>query len=179
MKLAIRKHDYVVVGIVVLAVVCGGCVRRRMTVRSNPPGALVYIDDQEIGKTPVSTPFTYYGTRKIRLVRDGYETLTVMQKVSPPWYEIPPLDFITENLYPGELRDERLIEFDLQPQRIVPRSELLDRANELRAASYTEPGASSADAAPGAAESPPSNIQQPDWRIPPPFYPEPTQEETQ
>ena len=26
-----------------------GCVRRRLTIRSSPPGALVYIDDQEIG----------------------------------------------------------------------------------------------------------------------------------
>ena len=35
-----------------------GCVRRRLTVRSNPPGALVYIDDRPIGKTPVSTPLS-------------------------------------------------------------------------------------------------------------------------
>src|SRR5687768_13584388 len=34
-----------------------GCVRRRMTVRSNPPGAKVYVDDIEIGTTPVSTNF--------------------------------------------------------------------------------------------------------------------------
>ena len=26
-----------------------GCVRRRLTVRSNPPGALVYVDNQQIG----------------------------------------------------------------------------------------------------------------------------------
>ena len=32
-----------------------GCVRRRMTVRSNPPGAVVFVDDQEIGTTPAST----------------------------------------------------------------------------------------------------------------------------
>ena len=31
-----------------------GCVQRRMTVRSNPPGALVYVDDYQIGTTPVS-----------------------------------------------------------------------------------------------------------------------------
>lgn len=49
----------------------GGCVQRRMTVRSNPPGALVYVDDYQIGTTPVSTDFIYYGTRKIRLVKDG------------------------------------------------------------------------------------------------------------
>ena len=70
-----------------------------MTVRTNPPGALLYVDDYEIGTTPVSANFTYYGTRKIRLVKDGYETLTVMQWIPPPWYEFPPHGFRV-----GELR---------------------------------------------------------------------------
>ena len=61
-----------------------------MTIRSNPPGALVYVDDYTIGVTPVSTSFIYYGTRKIRLVKDGYETLTVMQPISPPWAKTTP-----------------------------------------------------------------------------------------
>ena len=59
-----------------------------MTVRSNPPGALVYVDDYQIGTTPVSTDFVYYGTRKIRLIKDGYDTLTVQQPFPVPWYEI-------------------------------------------------------------------------------------------
>src|SRR5262245_3745792 len=41
-----------------------GCVQRRLTIRSNPPGALAYVDDYQIGTTPVSTDFVYYGTRK-------------------------------------------------------------------------------------------------------------------
>ena len=76
-----------------------------MTVRTNPPGALVYVDDYEIGTTPVSTDFTYFGTREIRIAKDGYETLTVMQPISTPWYEYPPVDFITENFVPGKIRD--------------------------------------------------------------------------
>ena len=78
-----------------------------MTVRTNPPGALLYVDDYEIGTTPVSASFTYYGTRKIRLVKDGYETLTVMQSIPPPWYEFPPLDFVSENFVPGQIHDQR------------------------------------------------------------------------
>jgi hypothetical protein len=58
-----------------------GCVQRRITIRSNPPGALVYVDDYPIGTTPVSTSFVYYGTRKVRLVLSGYETLTVLQPI--------------------------------------------------------------------------------------------------
>lgn len=109
-----------------------GCVRRRLTVRSNPPGAMVYIDDQQIGITPVSTSFTYYGTRKVRLVKDGYETVTKLTNVNAPWYQVPPLDFFSENLAGREIRDERILEFNLQPQQVVPRTELLSRAENLR-----------------------------------------------
>ncbi len=117
---------------VAIACVSSGCVRRRITVRSNPPGALVYIDDQEIGTTPVSTSFIYYGTRKFRLVKDGYETLTVLQNFRPPWYQLVPIDFASENLSPWEHRDERILDFDLVPQRIVPTRELMERADNLR-----------------------------------------------
>ena len=109
-----------------------GCVHRRLTIRTNPPGALVYIDDYEIGTTPVSTSFTYYGTRKIRLVKDGYETITVLQKIPAPWYQYFPLDFVSENLVPVDIRDERALDFQLVPQRIVPTELLLERAENLR-----------------------------------------------
>ncbi len=109
-----------------------GCVQRRMVVRSNPPGALVYGDNREIGTTPVATSFIYYGTREIRLVKDGYETLTVKQAIPPPWYEYPPLDFFAENVVPGELRDTRELTFTLKPQMIVPAEQLVGRAERLR-----------------------------------------------
>ena len=106
-----------------------------MTVVSNPPGGLVYLDNQEIGVTPVATPFTHYGTREVTVVRDGYETVTVSNRVDAPWYQYPPIDFFVENLWPWEVRDERIVEVELQPQRIVPTQELLDRANTLRGSS--------------------------------------------
>jgi len=112
-----------------------GCVQRRLTIRSNPPGALVYVDDYQIGTTPVSTDFVYYGTRKVRLSLSGYETLTVMQPLPTPWYEYPGLDFISENLVPGEIRDERVVEYQLKPQMIGPSQQLLGRAENLRQSS--------------------------------------------
>ena len=103
-----------------------------MTIRSNPPGAMVFIDDHQIGTTPVSTDFTYYGARNVRLIKDGYETVNVVQTIPAPWYQIPPLDFASENLVPREIRDERVLQFNLQPQRIVPNEELIARARNLR-----------------------------------------------
>lgn len=121
-----------VVLLIVATVGGGGCVRRRMTIRSNPPGAMVYVDDYPIGLTPVSTNFTYYGTRKIRLVKDGYQTLTVMQPVTAPWYQYTPIDFVAENMVPGEIRDQRTFTYTLAPQTVVPTGTLLDRAEQLR-----------------------------------------------
>src|SRR5262245_54406095 len=109
-----------------------GCVRRRLNVRTNPPGALVYVDNQQIGTTPCSVDFTYYGTREIRLVKPGFETLTVNQPIPAPWYQYPPLDFISENLVGSKIRDNRTVTYNLAPQVIVPTQELVDRANQLR-----------------------------------------------
>jgi hypothetical protein len=109
-----------------------GCVRRRLTVRTNPPGAQVFVDDQEIGTTPCSSSFVYYGTRKITVVKDGYRTETIFQKLNPPWYELPPLDFASENLVPREVRDERIVDVQLIPEEVVPVQKLLERAQSLR-----------------------------------------------
>jgi hypothetical protein len=131
-----------------------GCVQRRMTVRTNPPGALLYVDDYEIGTTPVSTSFTYYGTRNIRLVKDGYETLTVKQTILPPWYEFPPMDFVSENFVPGQIRDQRTLDFQLKPQAIVPTEQLLSRAEGLRRGIHTATGTVSQIPQPGGVRGP-------------------------
>ena len=103
-----------------------------MIIRSNPPGAMVYVDNQQIGATPCSTDFIYYGTREVRLVKPGFETLTVNQPIPAPWYEIPPLDFVSENLVPREIQDYRTLSYNMVPQVIVPTEQLLDRAQQLR-----------------------------------------------
>ncbi|HVW39199.1 MAG TPA: PEGA domain-containing protein, partial [Pirellulales bacterium] len=116
------------------AAVCSstGCVQRRLTIRSNPPGALVIIDQNTIGITPCSTDYIYYGKRHIQLIRDGYETLDDDRWIAPPWYEIPPIDLVSENFYPYEIRDERIIDYQLTPLKVVPTQPLIGRAEDLR-----------------------------------------------
>ena len=161
------------------ALVCAGqcgCVQRRFTVRSNPPGAVVYVDDYEIGTTPVSHDFVYYGTRKIRLVKDGYETLTVLQKFPAPWYQIIGIDFIAENIVPGEIRDERVVDYQLQPQVIVPTDQLLGRAENLRRGSVPPTAVVPAGAfAPAPVGSPPGVLPPPPTNNLPPTYSVPPQ----
>lgn len=125
-----RLATFLLIGLLLLP--AGGCVRRRLHVRSNPPGALVYVDNQQIGTTPCAVDFTYYGTREVRLVKPGYETLTVNQPIPTPWYQVPPLDFVSENLAWTKIRDNRTVTYDMAPQIIVPTEVILDRANQLR-----------------------------------------------
>jgi hypothetical protein len=109
---------------------------------------LVYVDDQQIGATPCSVSFTYYGTRKIQLIKDGFKTITVLEKISAPWYEIPPLDFFSENVYGGELRDERVVDFQMEPETIPPTNELMQRAEALRTSARAGPVLAAPVAAP-------------------------------
>ena len=118
--------------LVLLCATSSGCVRRRMTIRSYPAGAQVFVDDREIGTTPCSTSFVYYGKRNVMLVKDGYKTERLVHQFTVPWYEYVPLDFYNENLNPYEVRDERLINVTLSPEENVPTEQLLERANGLR-----------------------------------------------
>ena len=93
-----------------------GCVQRRLIVRSQPEGAFVTIDRRPIGLTPLSVPYTYSGTREIQLEKDGFKTIKVQQRIDPTWYEKFPVSFVTENFWPRELRDERLLEFQMEPK---------------------------------------------------------------
>lgn len=109
-----------------------GCVQRRLLVRTNPPGATVYVDNVEIGKTPTGVNYTYYGTRQIRIEREGYETINEFVRMRPPFYEIPPLDLVSETMVPVTIVDGRTLDYTLRPLTVVPREQLFERANGLR-----------------------------------------------
>lgn len=109
-----------------------GCVQRRFIVNSQPEGAAVTIDQQPVGRTPLAIPFTYTGTREFKLEKDGYQTIKVQENIKPNWYESFPISLVTENFWPREIRDNRQLEFQMQPRTQVQENLLLDRANELR-----------------------------------------------
>jgi hypothetical protein len=121
-----------VLWLLLAAACCSGCMYRRLTLRTDPPGALVMIDGREAGFTPFTTDFVYYGTREITLVKDGYETLTVMQPVPPPWYQVFPLDFVSDNFLPFKVTNRHEYLYALEPQKVPEIPVLLDRANHLR-----------------------------------------------
>ncbi|MHB1422964.1 MAG: PEGA domain-containing protein [Gemmataceae bacterium] len=110
-----------------------GCVERRFTVYSEPPGALVYLNDRYLGPTPVDGYITYYGKQQFMLIKEGYEPLKVVQEYSPPWYDWPGIDFITENIWPFKLRDVRQFSYKMMPLTSIPPDDVRARAEELRA----------------------------------------------
>ena len=117
-----------------LIAVCSmsGCVSRRMTIRSDPPGALVQLDSERIGYTPTSVDFTYYATREITLSKPGFETLTIQQPVPSPWYQKPPFDFISDNFLFHHLTNRHEFMYRLRPKAYVGEDELLERAGGIR-----------------------------------------------
>jgi hypothetical protein len=159
-----------VAAILLLLALQSGCVERRITVRSNPPGAQLYVDDYEIGTTPCSVSYTYYGTRKIRLVKDGYETAVVNQPIPAPWYQYFPIDFVTENLVPGHIRDERVVTYQMQPSVQVPSDQLVARADALR-----QNGRLGAAANAQVRVTPPPVVTAPAYSAPPNSLPAPTE----
>lgn len=124
--------------IAVCALLQPGCVERRMTIRTDPPGALVEVDGTPIGFSPASMSFTYYAPRKIKITHDDYETLTVIQDVPPPWWDNWLTEFFTENLWPFTLRDEREFRYVLEPRRAHSTESILQRAEAVRSEAHLQ-----------------------------------------
>ena len=116
-----------------LGLFSAGCVERRFVVETNPPGAVVYNEkDQPMGLSPTDQQFTYYGTYRFKVVKDGYQTKVVYENIKAPFYEWPLLDFVSENLLPFWIRDVHRIRVDLEPSVPLPPEQVLSNAEQLR-----------------------------------------------
>ncbi len=110
-----------------------GCVERRLLITSEPAGALVFLNDEEVGRTPLEVPFTWYGTYDVRLEREGHQTLQTQQTAEQPWWETPGPDLFAE-----AVPDKRVeIAWHLEMNKAEPASEtdpeqVLDFARQLR-----------------------------------------------
>ncbi|MBI4717952.1 MAG: PEGA domain-containing protein [Planctomycetes bacterium] len=126
---------------VTLVFPAAGCVRRTMTITTEPPNALVFVNDQEVGRSEVTTDFLWYGDYDIVIRKEGYKTLVTHWKVKPPWYERIPFDFFFEVLWPGHLHDKHAQNFTLEVQELPTPQDLADRAVGVReqAMSVEEP----------------------------------------
>src|SRR5687767_13323668 len=53
---------------VLMPLILAGCVERLLEIRSDPPGAEVYIDGERKGMTPYTEKYIWYGVREVTLV---------------------------------------------------------------------------------------------------------------
>jgi PEGA domain len=134
-----RRQVALLIGFAAALAGLSGCVERRYTIRTDPPGALAIVNGEEIGPTPVSRPFTYYGDRKITLMLDGYNTKTVIQPIVEPWWDNLITEFFVENMIPYTFRDERDYTFPLETATVPETTGLVARAEALRAEGHILP----------------------------------------
>ncbi len=112
--------------------VAAGCVDRKLTINTNPSGALVCLNDEEIGVSPATVSFNWYGDYNVTIRKQGYGTLSTHRKLQPPWHDCFPFDFFVQNLYPGRIVDSYQWSFDLTPQKEIDRQELIQSAEQLK-----------------------------------------------
>jgi hypothetical protein len=116
----------------VVGALCTGCVDQRYLITSEPPGAMVLRNGVPIGATPVDDHFVYYGKYHFTLIKDGYETLQVDQDIPAPWYEYPPLDFVSEVLVPFHLHDVHTFHYQLSEAQPASKEDVINRGQQLR-----------------------------------------------
>jgi len=102
--------------------VTSGCVRRKLTVKSDPSQAQVYFDGKYIGETPVDFDFEWYWEHSVELKKDGYETISTSEEIKAPVYMWIPLDLAME-LLPFTLRDDRELTYTLKPYEVSVESD--------------------------------------------------------
>jgi hypothetical protein len=120
---------YILVGLI-LVPLCG-CVERLITVSSKPEGAIVWLNNEEVGATPVTVAFTWYGDYGVTMRKEGYETIHSSRKAEPPVYQWLGIDLIAECL-PFSFTDAHHWEFEMKPVSAVAREPLIERARSLR-----------------------------------------------
>ena len=106
-----------------------GCIQRVMHVRSDPPGAAVWMNDREVGRTPFDREFLWYGNYDVVARADGRQTVKTTREVDAPWWQIVPLDALTDFL---PLRDDHRIDLTLPPQATPDPAAVLARGEQDR-----------------------------------------------
>jgi hypothetical protein len=123
----------------VVLLALSGCVERNLRIDSDPHGARVFVNDREIGVTPVKLSFLWYGDYDIIVRHAGFQTLKTHYRVKPPWYQYPPIDLVAECLIPTTIHDEHVLPtYRLEPTPVAPAEEVVQRAVQVREQALSE-----------------------------------------
>jgi len=118
--------------ILIVSLFLAGCVERQLTIKTEPQGALVTLNDEEIGTSPVTVSFNWYGDYNVRISKEGYETLKTHRKLKGPWYDKFPFDLFAQLIIPKRIVDSYEWTFTLAPKQYPTREELIRDAEQLK-----------------------------------------------
>lgn len=121
-----------------------GCLERTLRIESDPPGARVFLDHDDVGVTPIEIPFSYGGVREFIILHEEGETkykpIRVLQEVETVQYDVFPFDFLVE-ISPFPVEDVHVVSFKLEESGLYEtasadfegfKKALFRRADELR-----------------------------------------------
>ena len=122
----------VLLSLLIITCLASGCVERKLTIRTTPDNALVTLNDEEIGTSPVTVSFQWYADYRVRVTKAGYNTLETHRELKAPWYDHFPFDFVAQVLTPKRIVDEHEWSFDLTPAEPADRDAVIQQAQALQ-----------------------------------------------
>ena len=125
------KKNILLSGLIFSILSCG-CVERELKINTKPEGALVILNDEEIGVSPVTVSFEWYGDYWVRIRKQGFETIDTHKELKGPWYDHFPFDFFAQIVNPNRIVDSYEWTFELSPRQQISRDELIEKAQELK-----------------------------------------------
>ncbi|MEN6307887.1 MAG: PEGA domain-containing protein [Anaerohalosphaeraceae bacterium] len=123
---------------IISAVIClgivlaGGCVERKLTIVTTPADAVVWLNDEEIGQTPVTVNFNWYGEYRVRIEKPGYEIVNSHNTMKRPLHDVFPFDFFAECLWPGRIVDSYTWTYELAAYQPASAEQLIQQAQEAQ-----------------------------------------------
>lgn len=110
-----------------ITVLLSGCVERELTINTEPQGGLVILNDEEIGYSPVTVNFKWYGTYRVHIEKKGFATLEKNVELERPLHDLFPFD-IFENIFNPNRIDSYSWNFKLDTYQKPERKLLIDKA---------------------------------------------------
>ena len=132
-----------------IAASLAGCVERKISIASDPPGALVYVNGVEAGRAPLTIPFLWYGDYEITASLDkNVGTLDAPKIIqysyhgsrtaAAPAYEWIGVDLFAE-LLPVRLVDQKIWAVKLEPAAQPSDDQLINSGRDLHEQLDTDP----------------------------------------
>jgi hypothetical protein len=124
-------------------VALSGCIERKITILSNPDGARLQVNGQEMPDTPCTFTFTWYGDYDIILRHEKKEIdadgkpirrvyyLHTHQKAEAPPHQWLGIDLITE-MMPHKFEDHKTWTFVIPEVTAPAAGDLVERALEVK-----------------------------------------------